>query len=433
MLQLAIKEDLLHYIWQLKRFDQLDLKTTDGDLIEIIHFGYPNIDAGPDFLEATIKRNGTLWYGQIEIHVKSSDWMAHQHQTDPRYNNVILHVVYEADQEILDHNKQVIPCLVLKNRIDPSIIKKYHQLQASTYIIPCEKLLPLINNDRIPILLESLLASRFEERSKVHQTILEALNGDWEAMFYRLLSRAMGLRVNGQAFEKLTSILPLKLLHKNRENIVQLEALFFGQAGFLLAEPQDAYTQSIRREYQFLQKKYRLKAMDSIHWKFSRMRPSAFPSIRLAQLAAIYHEHASLFYQVKEARDVNDISRLFLVSASKYWDTHYRLGVPSPKESKKSLGRAKIEVLLINAVVPILFLFGKLYNEYAYCEKAIHFMSQISPELNHLTRQMATLGFPNQHAGHSQALIELKKNFCQAKRCLSCSIGHQILKLKPSI
>lgn len=433
MLRQAIKEDLLHYIWRLKRFDQLNLQTTKGEDLEIIHFGYPNMDAGPDFLEASIRRNGTLWYGQVEMHVKSSDWIAHQHQTDPRYHNVILHVVYEEDQDILDHHQVAIPCLVLKDRIDLGIIKKYHQLQARASVIPCENLLPLIDRGSVPILLESLLAKRLEDKSKIHQKELGALNGDWEALFYKLLSRAMGLRVNAAAFERLTSILPLQLIQKNREDLLQLEALLFGQAGLLQTKAGDSYTQSMRREYQFLQKKYRLKAMDAIHWKFSRMRPSAFPTIRLAQLAAIYHEHSSLFHQVKEAHDIKDISHLFHVSASKYWDTHYRLGIASTKKSIKSLGKAKVEVLLINAVVPILFLYGKLYNEYAYCEKAIHFMSQISPESNHLTRQMVALNFPNQHAGHSQAIIELKKNFCDAKRCLSCSIGHQILKIKPSI
>ncbi len=425
-----MREEFLYYIWE-NRLTDKDLKTTEGEAVDVVATGYRNTDSGPDFLEAKIQIGDKLWAGHVEIHVKASDWNRHGHQTDKAYQNIVLHVVYENDTKVNE-----IPTLELKGHFDESLFAQYQKLIASKTWIPCEKSI-----GQVPIFtrlswLDRMAVERLESKSENVTKILKSNQFDWEDALYKLLMRYFGLKVNNEAFEYLANILPFKTLLKHADNLLQVEAMLMGCAGFLEVDFTEEYPLLLKREFAVMRAKFNLLTMSAERWKFMRMRPSNFPTIRLAQMAQLIHKNGCLFSKIKAAKDTAEVKALFDVAASGYWETHWRFekreGMPqcdSPTRSQlKHLGDATADLLLINAVVPLLFCYGKLHKDESVCETAMQFLEETEAEDNAIIRHFAACGITAENAMQTQALLHLYSYFCKRKRCLECRIGNVLLK-----
>jgi hypothetical protein len=421
-----ITEELLYYVWKSRSFDQEGLQTTNGEDIKIIQPGMQNYDSGPDFSNARIQIGETLWAGHVEMHVYSSDWNRHGHQSDKAYRNVILHVVFDHDKEIARHTGENIPTLELKNRIPIHLMRNYFQLVEANLDIPCEKVIHHADLSKFSIWKYRLVVQRLERKTSFVKEILETSAGDWEEVLYRSLCKYFGGKVNTPGFEALAARLPYLLLHKNRHHPKAVEALLFGVAGFLEADHKDDYFLELKTEFSFLRKKYSLEPIPAVTWKFSRMLPAGFPTIRLAQLAAILLKNEKLFSEIKNAASLKDMFAIFDVQIHEYWDTHYHFG-KSAEKKKKNPGKDFQDVLLINAVVPVVFNYGKHTGEEQYTEKAIDILEKLKSENNHIVKKWKELGFSAQNAFDSQALIELRKEYCYHKKCLQCAIGNSLI------
>lgn len=423
-----MKESFIQFIWRYRRIEQHQLWSTQREAIQIIDFGQYNTNAGPDFLQAKIKIGDTLWAGQVEMHVKASDWYQHQHDRDPAYQNVILHVVWEADMEIKRANGQLIPCLELKPITTPELYQRYLKLARHPGRIPCQDSIREVPDIKVKLWLDRLLVERLDQKTTYWEKVLQEQKNDWEQVFFQALSQSMGLPVNKEAMEALAIRTPLRLLQKHRDQIFQLEALLFGQAG-LLEEPdfKDEYPQKLAREYQFLRKKYQLRPLSALEWKFSRMRPSNFPTLRIAQLALLVHQSNYLFSKIMALQSVDEAYHALEAKTSFYWKNHYRFDQISQQRREKKLGRSTIDLMLINTIIPFIFLYGKKMALPNYTERALHLLEQIKAENNHLLRDWAERGIKAENACQSQGLIHLYKHYCQHKRCLDCAIGNAII------
>lgn len=422
-----MREDFLHYLWRTKRFRMDNLQSTEGDVLQISDFGKHNHHAGPDFLEAKVQIGDTLWAGNIEIHVNASEWIAHKHQDDRAYNNVILHVVLEEDQPIFRSSGERIPCLELRKRIPSKIIKTYQKIIHNEYWIPCQHHFYTISDLTKNMWLDRLLVERLEEKTVHIAERLAQTNNAWEEVFYQILARNFGVKVNAEPFELVAQSTPLNLFAKHKNNLFQIEALLFGQAGLLEDDFVDTYPKALQKEYDFLQKKYQLSRVKKESWRFMRMRPANFPSIRLAQFATLIHQSSHLFSKILEAENIKDIEKLFKVTLSEYWLTHYIFDKASA-ERKKTLGKSTIHLLIINTIVPFLFLYGTHKAIDAYRDKALRFLEALKPEKNSIIEKWETLGLTPDSAYQTQALLQLKNEYCTKKRCLECAIGNSILK-----
>lgn len=429
MLTPIVREDLLYYLWKTKTFDMIDLKTICGQSIEIIDFGVHNHDAGPDFSNAKVKIGDTIWAGNVEMHVYSSDWEKHSHDLDKAYDSVILHVVYEHDRQIHTTTEQLIPTIELKQRIPADIKHNYARLISNNNWIPCESQLPSVAAHTVTFWLQRLVADRLESKTAYLQTILSLTHNDWEETLYIYLMRYMGVRVNTDPFESLAKNLPLALIQKNQDDLYKIESLLYGQAGMLMADHADPYYQSLKSEYAFLKQKYKLTHIPPVSWKFARMRPAGFPTIRLAQMAQILYHTRHLFSQIKEATNIEGVRSLFVAEPSEYWSHHYRFGTESVHKDK-ALSRSFANLIIINVVAPILFLYGQSIDDRNYCDRAIELLEAIKPEKNKIITNYKELGMPILSAADSQAALELKKKYCDAKRCLSCAIGNSLVGKK---
>ncbi|MBO6027281.1 MAG: DUF2851 family protein [Bacteroidales bacterium] len=416
-----MKEAFLYYLWE-NRLLTGTLTTSGEQPVQIINPGYRNTNSGPDFLEAKIKIGAQLWAGHVEIHVKTSDWNRHGHQLDKAYGNVVLHVVYEHDTTV-----NGIPVLELKGHFDETLYAHYERLIASQHWIACERNLEQVSPFVKLTCLDRMAVERLEEKSHVVTKLLETNKFDWEDTLYRLLLRYFGLKVNNEAFEYLANLVPFKTLLKHADNLVQVEAMLLGCAGFLDLESDEDYIQLLKREFAVMRAKFNLLTMPVERWKFMRMRPVNFPTVRLAQLAQMIHQHGCLFSKIKEAENVAEAKQLFDVKASAYWDTHYRFSVDGPARPKH-LGEATADVLMINAVVPLLFCYGKFHKEERYCEKALRFLEDIDAEDNSIIRSFAGSGVTASNAMQTQALLHLYNMFCKRKRCLECQIGNVLVR-----
>jgi Protein of unknown function (DUF2851) len=422
-----IKEDFLHLLWRTKKIAPHHFVTTTGKKIDMLDFGVYNLDSGPDFFNAKISIDDTIWAGNIEMHVFSSDWKKHKHQHDGAYSNVILHVVYEHDCEILnDNNSEPIPTLELKGKIPKPYLDQYLTLMQSTISIPCQTLIQTVNPDKINLWKYSLTIERLQQKSVLIDDIFKSIGHDWEETLYIMLARYFGAKVNTEPFERLARSLPLSIVHKNKDKLTVLEALYFGQAGMLAANYKDEYYTGLQKEYVYQQKKLGLRPVDAVSWKFSKLRPVNFPTIRIAQFAALMYKVSFLFSQIKEAENTNEISNILKCVASEYWTHHYTFDTPS-KPLKKVTGSDFVEMLLINAVAPVLYHYGKVNSEEAYIDKAIFILEHISAEGNNITRLWKSLGVSCTCAFDSQALIHLKNNYCHELRCMHCKIGNEIM------
>ena len=419
-------ERLLQYIWQFQHFNSSGLQTTDEQSLQIIHPGIYNTNQGPDFLNAKIKIDHTIWAGSIELHIHTSDWQQHDHSNDKNYNNVILHVVWNNDHEL----QLPFPALELQNRVSKLLLKKYDELMHATQFIPCEGQIRQVNAITITSWKERLLVERLQNKAQYVEKLLQQSKQHWEEIFWWILARHFGTKINSDAFEKMAQSLPLNILAKHKHQIQQLEALLLGQAGLLDKEFEEAYPLMLQKEYHFLQKKYKLNKIHASVY-FLRMRPANFPGIRLAQLAALIQQSQHLFSTIKETDNINDVIKLFSVTANDYWHYHYVFDEATAFK-KKTLGRQMIRNIMINTVVPVLYAYGYFNNNESYKNKAMQWMEQLAAESNNITNGFELLGIENKTAFDSQALIQLKNEYCDQKRCLQCAIGNRILSLSGS-
>ncbi len=433
-----MEESFLHFIWQLQYFDKENLQTSQNESLSIFRPGLINSDSGPDFREAKLRINAIEWHGDVEIHIKSSDWLRHQHQEDDAYNKVILHVVWDDDKPVFRADGTPIPTLTLKNRISSAILQRYNDFlgnhQASSYI-PCANLIHQAPTLTRLSMTERALMQRLEKKATVVHELLASNQNDWEETAYQLLCKNFGFKINSEAFLALGKSLPLKYIAKHRNQILQIEALLFGQAGFLDEPPEtdDGYWQSLKEEYSFLDKKYNLASHKlTLHqWKFMRLRPANFPTIRLAQLAQLLATHHNLFSLFKNFTSYPELFQTLQVSQSAYWQKHFRFGVSvkdKASSGKSKLGKTSIENIIINTVVPLLVAYAKAKDEDVYLEKALALLQQIPAERNKITRLWEDLGVEAKTAFDAQGLIELYNSFCTQKKCLSCNIGVAIIK-----
>jgi len=420
-------EKFLHYLWKYRLFIR-QLQTTDGDLTEINNPGEHNTDAGPDFFNARIKIGDTLWAGNVEIHVNASDWIKHGHQQDKAYNNIILHVVLNADETICRENGETIPTISLEGKFDYSLYERYLDFMNSRNWIPCEHSIAIAERFTVDAWLERLLVERLETKTQSIDAMLRQNRNNWEETFYQAFARNFGFRLNSLPFELLAKSLPLKYLGRHKNSLLQVEAMLFGQAGMLGVNFIDEYPQSLQKEYYFLQSKYSLKPIDGHLWRFLRLRPSNFPTIRLAQFAQLIVKSSALFSKIIESHTLNPIVSLLEVECEDYWQQHYVFDKPSVGRLKK-LGADAIDLLLINTVASFLFLYGKQMDNPELRDKALEYLYEIAPERNSVIQHFAGAGLKAGNALQTQGLLQLKAEYCDKKRCLDCAIGHALLKM----
>ncbi|MBB4080625.1 hypothetical protein GGR28_003260 [Lewinella aquimaris] len=423
-----MKEDFLHYLWRLARFDLRDLRTTEGEPITIQQFGTHNSNAGPDFDDARIQIGGLQWAGRVEMHLYSREWYDHGHDTDPAYDGVILHVVLEEDRPVYRTDGSRIPCLELRDRIPAGVRNSYWRLMHNEYWVPCQTQLQYASDGIRTVWLQRILAERLTRRGEEFAALLQSCDRDWEEAFYRSVARAMGGKVNGEAMQMLATSLPLRIILRHKHSLLQLEALLFGQSGLLPdeADGEAAYLTQLRREYALLRVKHDLRPIPATAWRFLRMRPNNFPTVRIAQLACLYYRSGQLFGKALAAANERELRNMFDVSLSNYWRTHYRFGTPADASDRR-LGEQAVRSILINAVVPAYFTYGRLRSDQRYHDRSIELLEALPPERNQVVKKWRELGWAAADAGESQALLELKKNYCDATRCTSCTIGCRIM------
>lgn len=430
-----MQESFLHFIWQYQYYSQQDLQTSGGEPILMLAQGmYNRQDAGPDFKASRMQIGGLDWYGDVEIHVKASDWMRHQHQQDPAYNSVVLHVVWEEDAQVYRQDGTPVPQLVIRERVDDRLIGEYTALMKSPDPVPCASQFSQVNELQKVSMLDKALLQRLKRKSATILQWLEEAGGDWETVAWWLLASNFGFKKNNQPFLSLARQLPLKLLAKHRHQPLQQEALLFGMGGFLQEIPssgQSPYLKQLQQEWTFLSLKYELedKQLQRHQWKFLRMRPANFPTVRLAQLAAILQVHHHIFSIFRDEASAKELTRLLRSPKSTYWQLHYDIGKAS-KGKMPPLGLDSARNLLINTAAPLLAAYGLYTDDESWIERAMELLQQLPAESNFILREWKALGFSPQHAFDSQALIELYNEFCQPKKCLQCSIGLQLIKRK---
>lgn len=410
-----MKEEFIYYLWE-NRLLSKDLQTVDGDSIYVISVGNRNYDSGPDFLDARIRIGGTLWCGHVEIHVNASDWFRHGHQNDDAYNNVILHVVYNNDTERL-----AIPTLEIEGKFDEGIYVRYNDFLKSRKWIPCERLIAGIQQFTWLSWLERVLVERLEAEVKDVFSKLSENNYDWEETLYQRIMRYCGLKVNNDAFERLARLLPLRILRKHLDNRLQIEALFFGCAGFLEQSFTDSYPVLLQREFKILKSKFNLATMPAMYWKFLRLRPPNFPTVRLAQMASLVCNADNMFSKLLVANDMDSVRNLFNVEVNEYWDTHFQFEKPS-RPIKKTLGDTAINLLIINAVMPVLFSYGIYHDNDELKEKSLGLLNEMEPEDNVIIRKFGSLGVNARNAQQTQALLHLYNFYCRKRKCLKCRV-----------
>ena len=424
-----MKEEFLHYLWKYSLYDQESLLDNNGNKITVIHPGQFNHDAGPDFFNSRISIDGTEWAGNVEIHTCSSHFDNHGHNNDPAFNNVILHVVARNDKIVFNSRGEEI--LTVELVYDEILYEKYLTLLNNPFVIACQDEIGQLDNFYIRHWLHALLIERLEEKSESILKIFNETGNDWEETFYRLLSRYFGFRVNTEPFEMLATAIPFRIIRKHADNCFQIEALLFGTAGMLeeglfKEALTDDYYRRLIREYKVLSSKYTLKPLHGWIWKFSRLRPVNFPTIRISQFAAMLSVAGGLFSKTLEAIDINELKEVFEVSASDYWSNHFVFGKISRKISK-STGTQAIDILLINAVLPVLFFYGMSRDHEEISERAITFMEALHPEENTIIDEWKSSGIIVESAFYTQALIQLRNKYCKKRRCLECRIGDKLI------
>ncbi len=428
-------EQLLHYVWKHKMLPLQEMKTTKGLHIEVIDSGLHNMNSGPDFFNAKIKIDETLWVGNVEIHDKASDWYLHKHDKDERYNNVILHVCGDIDMEVKNQNGDCIPQLQLD--VPEHVTQHYAELLSTDKYPPCYKIIPELSNLMVHSWMSALQTERLEQKTDAIINRVEQCNGSWEAGFFVTLARNFGFGINGDAFEHWALSIPLNDVAHHRDNLFQIEAIFMGQAGLLDLDTvpakyheiaiADGYFNKLKDEYTYLKHKFGLQQIDSNMWRFLRLRPQNFPHIRISQLANMYYTAKCSISQIVECDTVKEAMNTMHTGVTEYWETHYTFGSESEK-NEKHISPFSLNLLMINTVIPVLFAYGRHQSKEKYCDRAFDFLEQLKAENNHIVRMWKECGLNVENAGDSQALIQLKNEYCDKKNCLRCRIGYEYLK-----
>lgn len=424
-------EALLHYIWQHQMLDR-GLTTTDGQPVVVLSAGELNHDAGPDFFNARLRIDGVEWVGSIEVHIHTSDWRAHHHSKDKAYNGIILHIVYEHDCEITTEDGRVPLTLELKPFMHPALVANYDALMSPSLAesIPCGRRLGEVPDFIFNSFVERLVLERIEEKSQTVRRLLDESHGGWEQTCYWLMAHYFGGRVNAVPFELMAKATDQRLLARWKDNPQRIEAVLMGQSGFLEGYFEDEYPRRLQSDYAALAAGAGLKPIDNYLWKFYCLRPSAFPTIRISQFARLVSESSNLFASMLEMTDVHDLENLFKQEAADYWRNHYQFDRPTEKSTAKRIGKMQAHLLIINAWVPLLFVYGIQHGQQQYKDQAFSLLSQLPPEDNAIIRRWQSYGISPTNAAESQALLQLGNNYCRNRRCLECRIGYHILKHK---
>ena len=428
-------EELLHYVWKHKLLPLSELETTDGRIIEILDPGLHNRNAGPDFFNAKVKIGGTPWAGNVEIHLKASDWYRHGHDRDPRYNNVVLHVVALADMDVKTLNGDYLPQLVLQI---PQVLKEnYEELLHNDQYPPCYRIIPDLTRLTVHSWMAALQTERLEQKTEAIQKRVDQCDGSWEDAYFVTLARNYGFGINGEAFEQWALNVPLHAVGKHRDDLFQIEAIFMGQAGLLELDTvpkhyqqdalNDGYFAKLRNEYQYLAHKFGMTPMDASLWNFLRLRPQNFPHIRLSQLANLYYQRKAGLSQLVECTTIEQLKTLLSSQVTPYWETHYTFGSLSAK-NEKHLSYGSLNLLMINTAIPMLFAVGRHRQKEELCDRAFDLLEQLKPENNYIIRMWQQCGLQVQSAGDSQALIQLKREYCDRRDCLRCRFGYEYLR-----
>lgn len=423
-----MKEDFLHYLWKFKKFDTLNLKTAQEEQITIIKTGDYLELAGPDFFNAQITIGNQKWAGNVEIHLKSSDWYVHGHEKDAAYENVILHVVWEHDTEIFSRDNNEIPVLILKDYVASEILSNYNSLVMPKSWIFCEKDIGKIDDFIIKNWQERLFFDRLERKSKFIYDLLEETNQDWEGVLFVLLAKNFGLNTNGNSFLQIAKSIPFSIVRKESFEIENLEALLLGTSGLLDDDKEDIYFTDLKLRYYYLLNKYQLEKRHIDSVQFFKHRPDNFPTIRLSQLANLYHKHQNLFSKITVLKSVKSVYELLNVSASVYWSNHYQFDKESLKKPK-SLSKSFMNLIIINTIIPIQFAYSNMRGE-SIAEELIAFMNEVTPEKNAIIDKFQSFGVSAKNAFETQTLLELKNEYCNQKACLKCVLGVELLKNK---
>lgn len=428
-------EELLHYTWRHRLFPLKELQTTDGRAVEVIDTGLYNRNAGPDFFNAKVRIGSTLWVGNIELHLKSADWYTHGHDRDPRYNNVVLHVVCQADFDVQTQEGHYLPQLVMP--IAESLRRNYEELLREDQYPPCYKIVPSLSKLTVHSWMAALQTERLELKTQAIAHRAELCEGSWEDAYFATLARNFGFGINGDAFEQWALNVPLQAVGKHRDDLFQVEAIFMGQAGLLDIEsiPQryrdsalaDGYFTRLRNEYLYLAHKFSMKPIDYAQWRFLRLRPQNFPYIRIAQLVRLYHERRAGLSELLECETIEQLRCLLATHVTPYWETHYTFGAESA-HSDKQLSQASLNIIIINTAIPMLFAVDRHRQKDHLCDRAFNLLEQLKPEQNHIIRMWQECGLEVSTAGDSQALIQLKREYCDRRDCLRCRFGYEYLK-----
>lgn len=420
-----MKEDFLHYVWKFRKFQQPEFRCVHGESLEIRHPGTHNLLSGPDFFNAQLLIDSQLWAGNVEIHLKSSDWYAHRHEIDSAYDNVVLHVVWEHDMEIYRRDNSPIPTLAIQKYVHPELINRYNKLfSKQRKWINCEHELAEVDDFVVSNWLERLFFERLERKEGELLKELESLQNHWEALLFRMLCKSFGLKINGTAFLNMAQSFDFSIVRKISEQ-EHLEALFFGQSGLLNDHKESVYYQKLQEEYAFLRHKYALQNENVIPPQFFKLRPPNFPTIRLSQLAVVYAKDKNLFSKVISAKTAPDIYKLFDVAASDYWNTHFNFGIDGPNRKKK-LTKDFINLIIINTVIPLKFAHARQMGKDA-SEKLIKLAHSIPSEQNTIIERFNSIKPMAFNAIHSQALLQLKSEYCDRNKCLNCAIGNHLV------
>ena len=430
-------EQLLHYTWKHKLYPLKELTTSDGQRVEIVDPGLHNRNAGPDFFNAKIRIGSTMWVGNVEIHDKSSDWYQHGHDKDSRYENVVLHVAAELDTEVMKSNGEYVP--QLQRSVPNDVLTHYDELQKTDEYPPCYKVIPHLSALIIHSWMAALQTERLEQKTEAIRKRAELCNGSWEDAYFVTLARNYGFGINGEVFEQWAYNIPLNAVAHHRDDLFQIEAIFMGQAGLLELDSipeyyqkdalNDGYFAKLRNEYQYLAHKFSMKPIDFKLWRFLRLRPQNFPHIRISQLANLYYQQKAGLSQLIECETLDELKNVLKSQVTPYWETHYTFGSTSPK-NEKHLSYGSINLLMINTAIPMLFAYGRHTSKEVLCDRAFDFLEQLKAENNHIIRMWQQVGLPVKTAGDSQALIQLKKEYCDKKECLRCRFGYEYLRRK---
>ncbi len=426
---MTLSEDILHFVWKYQLFTTQDLRTQSSKPIRVIQVGNHNHHAGPDFMAARMVIEGVEWGGNVEVHVRASDWERHRHHRDNAYNNVVLHVVYEYDKPVYRADGTLLETLELKPRISSTVLPRYRELMSGMWWIPCEKLIHKVPSFHLSQWLSRLLMERFEHKISVIYETLDQQRGSWEDTCYIWMARSFGFKVNSQAFEQLARSLPQSVIAKHKHNRLAVEALFFGQAGMLEDRVfKDAYPQALQREYAHLRRLHSLQPMDAAIWRFMRTRPGNFPTVRIGQFAALCLRSTQLFATITGTTEIRSLKALFdELPINHYWQKHYRFDEPSAIRGNQ-LGERSIDALLINVVAGIMFAYGKYIGKETYIYRAIALLEELKAEDNAVLGRFSALGVNAAHAAESQALLQMKAFYCDKKKCLDCGVGLQLIK-----